>query len=748
MATKEIKDLTQKQLLDPNRDLVLSQFTDTGINHYSTVQDVADSLIAIWKSLPVIEFIAVQNNNAFDLTGVKGASVKEYYAGLRCGFWVTNTTTGAITINVSGLGGNKTLKKLIGDGVPLLTAGQYVDIVYTGDAQTGFFRYAKELQNFEIVNAIPDTVNNLATTDKLLTIQGGAIKSIALSDVDKTLSKEGITLFTTVQNGNNFTLTPVYSATVTEYKPGQRINFYTTQATNGNVKAQIGNLPLVDVFSWNTDTYVSLVANEYVEAIYLNGKFRRTNELNTNLVWSNDYTAAATVSQQGDRTTINLTSAIGAKKTVIYNGMTCTFKMPIDSAGAIDVYIDNIQAAKRLNDPQGDIINDGLWKNDIVMIRYDSVLGYFEKLRFSTEEPSVEDIAVQTNQPVQQVVQKIEQSGTTTVYVGQNETCKTITDAINQLVKSFGVTGGGKKCTIILRQGFILTEKVTIEKKDLSWITIKSDNNVAITAQITAQIYGGFFITNSISPIISANFFLTKTDANDPALFYVDYNSTLVIDSSTISINNNTTLLQVYGRAGYKTSAIIKNTAITNNGYRVVNMVGANSKEDGTNIFVTLENCQITASTTMAYLVSSYSGGSQGKSGNFKCINVSYVGQNSTDYRLFYTRGFFTTLYLENCTFNKRLHLGSNATIVNCRVNTTESLLQWDAGALLVDSNSANVKVAGGSYTNNNVSPYDIYNFDQKSPILFYQYNGNYPSGNIDPQNINTIRTLMGAWNG
>lgn len=326
---------------------------------------------------------------------------------------------------------------------------------------------------------------------------------------------------------NKIDLKAANKAVLKEYVEGMHICFIAPIATNGVAELKIDSLPYIKLEQYNSTDTAILVENEYVEAVYNNGAFKQTNKLNTNLVWSNEYTAIAEITGTTKKITkYKLTSAIGVTKPEYYNGMVTMFVVPEDSQGVVFISVDGLGDI-----PIGDgevvfLNNNDFYKNRLMQLVYKD--GYFLKYAVTAvEEP--EDQPEYTNQELDEIAELPELTENdepaaavspdstnsrgdkffeSTIRVGNSEPYKNITAAINYLRNTFNDDGGGKNYAILLTD--YVPPKIEIIGNNshsyegvlnLDWISIFSENNKTINLKAA---YFRFDCNNC--PILNAKF--------------------------------------------------------------------------------------------------------------------------------------------------------------------------------------------------------------------------------------------------
>ena len=333
----------------------------------------------------------------------------------------------------------------------------------------------------------------------------GVDRKLTKDKLVESLGSAGINGYTAVSTTDNkIDLTPSNGAGINAYADGMRVSFISPIESDGVVEIKIGTLPYVELQKYNTAETVELTAGEYVEAVYTDNKFKQTNNVNTNLVWSNDYTATGTVEKPGalSFTKYELTSAIGTTKPQYYNGMTALFTVPIDSEGLPSINIDGLDEVFMQNTYGGQLSTPKLYKNQLVMAVYDGQ--YFNTHQFaSVEQPlpvaeyteeELEEIASQPeyteeDEPAAAISpDAIDSRGHSifdnTIKVGASEEHKNISNAVNALRRIYGNDGGGRNIAILLTDYSAPPTEIIGEYEnkeiELDWISIFAENNKLI----------------------------------------------------------------------------------------------------------------------------------------------------------------------------------------------------------------------------------------------------------------------------
>ena len=315
-----------------------------------------------------------------------------------------------------------------------------------------------------------------------------------------------------------------------QYYDGMKVSFITPITTNGLVQIQIGALQYVDLKKFNTDETVLLDQGEYIEAIYINDSFKQTNKLNTNLVWSNEYTATGEVAENESTTTYTLTSAIGVQKTEYYTGMSLLFTVPVDSIGSVRVNVDELGLTD-LNDGPDDHLVNQVYKDELIMAIYNGT--EFVKRQFPTLAQPIPEVLEETEIIVPPVIEEDiwaeSYSGNPddpanaafpndndsqgqaffvkTLRVGSSGAdYVTLDAALIALINEYGDTGGGRRVAIQLLTNYVPTPtndsyiRITGKKSnaDLRWISIFSEGNSYINFDKAT-----FYCTCDYTPIFN-----------------------------------------------------------------------------------------------------------------------------------------------------------------------------------------------------------------------------------------------------
>ena len=394
----------------------------------------------------------------------------------------------------------------------------------------------------------------------------GVDRSLSKAKLIESIGNSAINGYTASSSDTNkISLIASNSAIVPKYCNGMRISFISPISTTDIVQVKIGTLSYVDLQKYSLNETVTLVENEYIEAVYIDGIFKQTNNLNTHLVWSNEYTAEADINKEKTITIYNLTSAIGVKKSNYYSGMSLLFTAPETSKGVVFVNVDDL-GNKKLNETGGSVIAKDVYESQAIMAIYDGEK--FVKQKFSSihREPIIPEEITEDIEPViipddiyapDYTGDPDDPANTTTpnaldskghpifkqtVTVGNKAMYKTLPEAIAALINDYGDDGGGNKFAIELDAEYEPPVKVDIKGRskniDLRWITIFAKNNYSLTLSATC-----FYCICRYTPIFNFKFSVDKTkDCDDsyPGAFYLT-NSTST-DSITLTFGKNTVI--------------------------------------------------------------------------------------------------------------------------------------------------------------------------------------------------------------
>ena len=356
-----------------------------------------------------------------------------------------------------------------------------------------------------------DSADNLEDGDLIL------IRKSSMG-VDRSLSKakliedignaaiQGYTAGSEVEN--KISLLSSNGAAIPKYYEGMKISFISPIKTTKVVQVKIGTLSYIDLQKYSLDETVTLLENEYVEAVYIDGIFKQTNNLNTHLVWSNEYTAEVDINKEETITIYNLTSAIGVKKPKYYTGMSLLFTAPKTSKGVVFVNVDGL-GNKQLGENSDSSIAKDVYELQAIMAIYDGKK--FVKQKFSSihREPIIPEEITEDIEPViipddiyapDYTGDPDDPANTTspnaldskgqpifkqTVTVGNKAMYKTLPEAVTALVTDYGDDGGGHLFAIEIDTDYAPDElfmcfQGRLKNADLRWITIFAKNNTTI----------------------------------------------------------------------------------------------------------------------------------------------------------------------------------------------------------------------------------------------------------------------------
>lgn len=366
------------------------------------------------------------------------------------------------------------------------------------------------------------------------------------SGVDRKLTKDKLvdSLGSSVISGyqatsteaNKIDLTASNKAILKEYVDGMHICFISPIASSGVVQVKINSLPYINLEQYNNTNAAELVDSEYVEAVYSNGAFKQTNKLNTNLVWSNEYTAIGKTEGElpGRITIYELTSAVGVKKTEYYSGMSLLFTVPIDSEGSIYVDVDGLGRIF-LNDGTNNYFNNNVYKDQVILAIYNGERFVRHKLPSIEEpspivvpdtsvilpEPTIADDPASANNPNavdsmgNSLFQKI-------IQIGVGKDFKTLTEAVVALQNEYGKGGNGSNYALVLTDSYSAPKNeqfgkpgLVVDNIHLNWISIFADQDRIINLSNCS-----FIFNCKTSPIInfksnispSVNFLLSNRE--------------------------------------------------------------------------------------------------------------------------------------------------------------------------------------------------------------------------------------------
>ncbi len=336
---------------------------------------------------------------------------------------------------------------------------------------------------------------------------------------------------------NKIILKAANNAPVYKYYNGMKISFVSPIKSSGVVQIRVGNLGYKNLYRYKSDISVSVEENDYVEAVMIGEHFYQVNDLKTvTTIYTNDYVVIfSEVANGGVLTDLTLVSAYGLRKQEYYNGMSIIFTCPIDTKGAVRVNIDGL-GLKDLNDGDFDLIPNDLNKNQVILAIYDGM--QFVKNKFTAINPIApslppEAIDIETGQVI---IDSVPASNIVNISVGGSSSIKTITEAIDSLIESYGVDGGNRQATINLQPAFVWTEQVVLNKKDLSWVTIKTSAVIEVVFKSSAALY-----LNEGKIRIQGKFKISRFVKKDTYFAYLQPKSRLDMEQSEIIHDGNIT---------------------------------------------------------------------------------------------------------------------------------------------------------------------------------------------------------------
>lgn len=336
---------------------------------------------------------------------------------------------------------------------------------------------------------------------------------------------------------NKIILKAANNAPVYKYYDGMKISFVSPIKSSGIVQIRIGNLGYKNLYRYKSDISISVEEKDYVEAVMIGEHFYQVNDLKTvSTIYTNDYVVIfSEVANGGVLTDLTLVSAYGLRKQEYYNGMSIIFTCPIDTKGAVRVNIDGL-GLKDLNDGDFDLIPNDLNKNQVILAIYDGM--QFVKNKFTAINPIApslppEAIDIETGQVI---IDSVPASNIVNVSVGGSSSIKTITQAIDSLIESYGVDGGNRQATINLLPAFVWTERVDLTKKDLSWVNIKTSTVIEVVLKSDAALY-----LNEGKIRIQGKFKITRFDRKNTYFAYLQPKSRLDMEQSEIIHDGNIT---------------------------------------------------------------------------------------------------------------------------------------------------------------------------------------------------------------
>lgn len=361
-----------------------------------------------------------------------------------------------------------------------------------------------------------------ATSGDLLLIRksaSGTDNSLSFQNLVQSIGSPAVTGFTAAQavDGHNaaipdaIVLTPVNNALITSYQEGMKISFKSPVKSTGVVSIGIKGVASspVKLYQYNTTVNVRIEIGEYIEAIFINGRFERVNDLQslarTN-VYTNDYKVILTdIATDKTYTNFTLASAYGLTKTEYYDGMSITFMCPADTAGWTKVSIDGlafIPVSQHMYHEleANDFVATPLYANTIIQAVYDATHGYFLKNQFAT--PKINPLVAVKVAPAPEVPPANDPSKITCTVGEGNNTYKTLPAAYEALIKQYGQDGNGHTITLLVQTTLPLDSNCLVDAGLRPWIVLQGVNN-----QITLVINTSdtqIWCTNS-PPVFAAN---------------------------------------------------------------------------------------------------------------------------------------------------------------------------------------------------------------------------------------------------
>jgi hypothetical protein len=396
---------------------------------------------------------------------------------------------------------------------------------------------------------------------------------------------------------NRITVTPSNNADVADYYDGMKVSFISPIKTDSMVRLKIGALKYTDLQKYDLDETVELKENEYVEAVYIDGVFKQTNNLNTALIWSHEYNASVEIAGDESTTLYRLTSAVGIKKPHYYKGMSLLFTVPATSKGVAFFNVDGL-GAKHVGESGGSLIAKDIYKDQAIMAIYDGVK--FIKQKFATTHNTplvleeIEEEEEEEKTEIQELIQEVKKEEerpvdiwaedyagdpddpanttspnaldskgkpifTNTITVGKSGCMfKSVLQAITSLINDYGRDGGGNKFALEIANsndyfdcGMGCTAHAP--KADLRWISIFVKNNNTLNFRNTSI----EFRYCKYTPILNFRMSFKRQDIcknyHTAPLVLCTPDTTLTFGKNTI-INNyatcNTAVIQATG-GGY-----------------------------------------------------------------------------------------------------------------------------------------------------------------------------------------------------
>jgi hypothetical protein len=349
----------------------------------------------------------------------------------------------------------------------------------------------------------------------------GRDKSLSKAKLVESIGNPAVNGYTAISDvENRISLKASNAALVPAYCNGMKISFISPITSTAIVQVKIGLLTYTSLNKYSSEETVQLIKDEYVEAVFIDGIFKQTNNLNTHLVWSNEYIAKATIAPDASTTTYHLTSAIGVTKPNYYAGMSLLFTTPVDSEGIALVNVDGL-GTKKLGESGGSLIAKDIYKDQAIMAIYNG--DEFIKQKFSSihrtpiiVEPIAErdeiaeeleafappaipeeidiwspDYTGNPDDPANVTSPNSLNSQGKPVFIkvltvgGEPAMYKTISQAISELANDYGDDGAGHLFALEINETYAPlggeSIKGTLKNADLRWITLFSKDNKYIT---------------------------------------------------------------------------------------------------------------------------------------------------------------------------------------------------------------------------------------------------------------------------
>lgn len=541
-------------------------------------------------------------------------------------------------------------------------------------------------------------------------------RKITQQNLIKSMGNPAVKGFTASSDeANKVTLDPSNGTVIDSYYDGMEISFISPINSTGLVQVRIGALAYKDIFVLNSAASVELTTTTYIQAIYSNtdNKFYQTNAATTQ-VFTNEYNATGVVAGDNSTTTYILTSAYGIQKTEYYPRMSLSFNADIASKGGVLVNVDGL-GNKILTDKVGDKIANDLVEGQEIFAIYNGT--DFIKNLFSEEVPEAPEIPADafdenTGEIIPENVPEVNKQDVTVGSAGNDYT--TIMAAITDLVNNFGEDGGNRLCTIILSNTYVWNEKINLQSKNYSWITIKSTTEIAIGDE------GSIILNESSikltgtyrknSALTGSGFFINCIGARsiiniENLTFYTKY-SFLNINAGIVNITNAIASMITGGTVGANFVKCMNNGTLNsknctldlNTNFTIGNGGSALTAELSS---INVDNLTVTMKSNNASKMCYFD----------RCSSVVIINSNintttsiSNAIAFDICRNISVTNTSITSSTNKTMYISkSTGTFTNCTVLATASDYMLNA----VDG--SNITVSGGSYTKNGTtSQYNI----------------------------------------